>query len=108
MQFVFAFENASVAAVNNETSAENNGLDDFAGWTGLSFPDVSEGISLGSSVEVMGAGSPWSGVGDDGGIGGALGLLEDVIGDGSVPVACDSSDALRKFCSPLMLGTKKL
>ena len=57
VQLVFALEKASVAAVNNETSVENDGADDFAGSMGWSLPDVSEGISLGSCEEVMGAGS---------------------------------------------------
>lgn len=71
MQLVFALEKASVAAVNKDTSIAFEDTD-FAGCTGVSTLDVLEGISFGSSVDVMGPCSPVSprsGLGEGGGVG---------------------------------------
>ena len=104
---MFAWENASVAAVNKETSVEN-GDEDCAGSAGCSAPEVLEGISLGSSVDVIGADSPSSGLGDGGGVGMLFGLSEEFIGARSVSDDLASSEALRKLCSPFRFGTRKL
>ena len=73
VQLVFVCENVSVAAVNRDTSIELEGPDDLSGCMGLSLHDVSEGISFGSWVDVIGACSPVSplspGCGDGGGVG---------------------------------------
>lgn len=90
VQLVLALEKASVAAAKREISVVKG-----AGWLGvvlvLLVAEVSDGVSLGSWLEVMGAGlSPCAG-GVEGGVGGAF----------------DSVTA-RRFCSPLMFGTRKL
>ena len=57
----------------------------------------------------MGFGSSFdfSGFGEGGGEGGRFGCCDDVSGAGD-PFGVADSDALRKFSSPLRLGTKKL
>lgn len=109
-QFVFALENASVAAVKRETSIQLDVAEEFPGGAGSLIPEVLDGISFGSSVEVIGACSPVSplpGGGDGGGVGEVFGSLGDVMGavSSAEPLA---STALRKFCIPLRLGTRKL
>ena len=109
-QFVFALENASVAAVKRETSIQLDAAEDFPDGVGSLIPEVLDGISFGSSVEVMGACSPvspFSGDGDGGGVGGVFGSLGDVVGAVSSAELL-ASTALRKFCIPLRLGTRKL
>lgn len=111
-QFVFALENVSVAAVKRETSIQLDAAEDFPGGVGSLIFGVPDGISLGSSAEVIGACSPVSpfsggGGGDGGGVGGAFGSPGDV--KGAVPSAeLLASTALRKFCIPFRLGTRKL
>ena len=57
LQFVFALEKASVAAANKDTSVEKvEEEDDSDGFTGSSIPEVFDGISFGSWLEVSGAG----------------------------------------------------
>lgn len=104
VQLVFALEKDSVAAAKREISVEKG-----AEWEGaLLVPEVLDGISLGSWVEVMGAGSSPCGGVVEGGVGGAFGSSGDVIGAVSdAPVLADSLTE-RRFCSPLMFGTRKL
>ena len=113
VQLVFALENASVAAVKSDTSVVSEVEDDSAGRLGLSSPGVIEGISFGSWVEVVGAGSScdpssWSGLGEEGGVGSSLGSSVDVMGAEPGPDDLVSPDAFRKFSSPLRFGTRKL
>ena len=80
MQFVLAREKESVAARKMEMSIVCSGA---AGLEELAESvEVLEGISLGSEVEVIGAGS--SGIpspfGEGGGVGGELGSCGDVFG----------------------------
>ena len=111
VQFVFAFENASVAAAKRDTSVVKEWEEDVAGSVGGSSPEVLEGISFGSWEEVVGAGSSCDvfflcGFGE-GDVGSSLGSWVDVMGvDSEFDFA--SSDALRKFSSPLRFGTRKL
>lgn len=67
---------------------------------------MSEGISFGSLVEVIGSCSPVSpfslAFGDVGGLRISFGSSEDVTGAVSI------SEALKKFWRPLRLGTRKL
>ena len=106
VQLVFALENASVAAVKRDTSIELDDPEDLSGCIPLSLPDVPGGISVASSVEVIGpcflVPLPSPAFGDGGGVRICSGLSEDVIGVSSVSVA------LRKFWRPLRLGTRKL
>ena len=109
-QFVFALENASVAAVKRETSIQLDAAEDFPGGAGSLIPEVLDGISFGSSVEVIGACSPVSpfpGGGDGVGVGGLFGSSGDVMGAVSSAELL-ASTALRRFCMPLRLGTRKL
>ena len=70
---------------------------------------LEEGSSLGSWVEVMGAGSSSPArFGAGGGLGGALGSGGEVIGAGSSTEEAEPSLALRKLWKPLRLGTRKL
>lgn len=85
VQFVFALEKASVAAVKREISmALVKEDEDLGGPTGLSRMVVEEGISLGSCVDVMGAGSSLpSRLGVGGGVGISFGSSVEVMGAGS-------------------------
>ncbi len=66
-----------------------------------------EGISLGSWVDVMGAGSASScALGDGGGVGGALGPSNGWEGCGLRVAGFASSTALMRFSRPLRLGTR--
>ncbi len=81
MQLVFALENASVAAMNKDTSIAF-GDADFAGCVEFSTPEVLEGIWFGSSVDVIGACSPVSprsGPGEAGGVGSSLGSSVEIV-----------------------------
>ena len=95
VQLVFVREKVSVAAVNRDTSVELGAPDDLSGCMGLSLPDVLEGISFGSWVDVIGACSPVSplspGCGGDGDLGIWVGSWDEMVGALSV------SEALRKF-----------
>ena len=73
VQFVFAFEKASVAAVKSEISVVGAEEMDFAGLTGSLLSRLEDGISFGSWLDVMGAGlSSPSRFGVGGGVGGDL------------------------------------
>lgn len=107
-QLVLAFEKASVAAVNNETSIVFEGIADSIGRTSPSLLNLLDDISFGSSVDVMDPRSPVSpfscpNFGDGGGVANPLGLSAEA---SSLRVL--ESDALRKASSPLRLGTRKL
>ena len=69
VQLVFAFENASVAAVKREISIALGEVE--AGGTGSLAPDMLVGISFGFWVDVIGAGSV-DVFGEEGGVGYAL------------------------------------
>ncbi len=101
VQLVLALEKASVAAVKREISVVMGAECDEV-WL------VLEGIALGSSVEVIGAGSSLSGGGVAGGVGGRFGSSGDVIGAGSVVFSFAESVTESRFCNPLILGTRKL
>lgn len=103
VQFVFALEKASVAAAKRDISVVNGAMGS------LLVPRLSDGISFGSCVEVMGAGCSISGGGVEGGVGGAwaLGSPGDVIGALLLELAVfDDSVTERRFCNPLMFGTR--
>lgn len=73
-QFVFALEKASVAAVKREISIVLVEEEDLGGSTGSWMVVLVEGISVGSYVDVMGAGSSSpSRLGVGGGVGISLG-----------------------------------
>lgn len=97
VQLVLALEKASVAAAKREISVVMG-----AGWVGVVLgPGVLDGVSLGFWLEVMGACFSPCGGGVEGGVGGAFGSSGDV-------VCFDDSVTARRFCSPLMFGTRKL
>lgn len=104
VQLVLALEKASVAAVKREISILGRVID-ADGAESLAF-DILDGISLGSWVDVIGAGSSEE-LGEGGGVG--KGFVESCR-DPTVPPASDAplSCALRKFSKPLRLGTRKL
>lgn len=85
VQLVFALEKASVAAVKREISIvllEEE--EDLGGSTEAWMVVVEEGISLGSYVDVLGAGSSSpSRLGVGGGVGISLGSSVEVMGAGS-------------------------
>lgn len=69
----------------------------------------SEGISFGSSVEVIGAVSSLPlRFGEGGGDGGAFGSCGDVIGAGLSSCSENPSLLARNFSRPLRFGTRKL
>lgn len=107
-QLVFALENASVAAAKRDISVEK-GDEVFFCPSGLSTPKVVEGISLGSCVDVLEAGtSSSSGFGDGGGVGGAFGSSGEMMGALPPFPLLASPEAFMKFSNPLRLGTRKL
>ncbi len=110
VQFVFALEKASVAAVKRDISMvllEEE--EDLGVSTGSLILVAAEGISLGSYVDVMGAGSSSpSRLGIGGGVGISLGSSVEVMGAGSSVGWEESSRAARKFWRPLRLGIRKL
>lgn len=101
VQFVFALEKASVAAAKREISVLNGAV------VSSLVARLSDGISFGSCVEVMGAGCSLSGGGVEGGVGGALGSPGEVIGALLLEKAVfDDSVTDRRFCKPLRFGTR--
>ena len=103
VQLVLAWEKASVAAAKRDISVENGAECEGS----LVLLEVPDGISLGSWVEVIGAGFSPSGGGVEGGVGGAFGSPEDVMGAVWFDRAfLDDSVTERRFFKPLMFGTR--